>query len=539
MNVSTSRCFTAFDREMDRCAGRLTRRLRGVAGYTAEVLRDRLVQRVLELSLPRYAAAVHADRGICEGGDVSWSTACKKLGCGRAFLELRSGRVGVTVAQWLVNQSEFLLHWAFCASAIAFGRNRSSGEEPVVLAFGIGDAAIFTDHDDALFVEYCRSGPIKPLREGRRFLIEAGDTRSSSHPSDFIYSNRPLIALVRDTRWGARARVDVLARHLGLLFTYLAAACRTPELSLLGRDFAYAKVCAELDRRGVIHSIVLTCSMFNCQPLWLRALQRTEVHMIWYAQNWKPISYISDERKADHPNLRWIRADTHWVWTNRFGQYLQALVGNTHIEVVGPIMWRLPLRSTRLVNVTAIALFDVPPFSNETALRNGETTNYFRPENLRAFIQDVIALKVALEKALGTPVVIHLKMKRGYGLDYDRGYFDYIEELGASGAIHLENPAANIYSMISACDLVIAYPFTSPGYIAEFLGVHAIYYDPTKSVVRQDFSDSGHYVHFARDRQELLSQSLELLDERSNPGNSASLSDSARPPSTLFRNSAI
>lgn len=511
MTISSSRCFLAFDRQIDHCSTWLRGRVFGACGYDAEVLLDRLVQRLIEISLAAYASALEARGAVHNGSSNSLADSNTKLDCGRAFIELGSGRVTVSLRQWLRNQCDFLLHWGFCLLSAIFAKSVGQTDQPAVIALGVGDDAIFFEDSDRRFVTYCRSGPIEPLQGERRLLVESLSTNISSDPSRFVYCKRPLTRRVREVSLGISGRVRLLIDHVVLLFTYTFVTIRAPELSLIGKDFAYTRISSELDKRGLLHSILLTCSSFNWQPLWTRALTRTEVHMIWYAQNWKPVSYITDEVQADHPNLRWIRADTHWVWTRAFAEYLRRLGLKASFEVVGPITWHLPVTSMSETGAIRIVVFDVPPFSNAIALRNGETSNYFQPSNLLSFIEDVMSLRPAIEEALCEPVTFHLKMKRGFASDYDRGYFEHVEALGARGTVSLEHHSTNIYSLVSGSELVIAYPFTSTGYIAEYLKVPAIYYDPTKLVARHDFCDSKDAVHFARGRQELLELSVALL----------------------------
>lgn len=510
MNISSSYCFMAFDREINNSRNWLQAKVFETCGYSREVLLDRLLQRLIELSLYPYASAVKAH---CKITDNCLPPPETKINCRRAFMETGSGRVTLTFRQWVANQFDFILHWAFCLFAILSVWKTSRVNLPAVLFLGVGDEVIFADKNDEQFVRYCRHGPIEPLRNGQRFLVESSSKHISSNHPTFVYRRRPLISLLREARIGFFGRFQLLANHLMLFFAYLSAAIRLPQLSLLGRDFAYSSTSFELDRRGLIESIVLTCSSFNCQPLWVRALRRARVHMIWYAQNWKPIAYATDNLKSDHPNLRWIRVDTQWVWTHAFARYLRNLGPGSAIEVVGPIAWYMPEIESRSKDSIEIVIFDVPPFHDDTALRNGEITNYCHPNNLRAFIRDVIALKLEIEKAFKLPVTFSLKMKRGYATDYDRAYFDYIAGLASLGAISLKRYSMNIYSLVSGSHLVIAYPFTSPAYIAEFLDVPAIYYDPTKAIIRQDFCDAKARVSFVSGPQHLRDISVSLLNK--------------------------
>ena len=66
-----------------------------------------------------------------------------------------------------------------------------------------------------------------------------------------------------------------------------------------------------------------------------------------------------------------------------------------------------------------------------------------------------------------------------------------------AGCRFCEHHRANIYSLISQSHLAVIYPFSSPAYIADFLDVPSIYYDPTQSVSRHDFADPPTLIDFA------------------------------------------
>jgi polysaccharide biosynthesis PFTS motif protein len=68
-----------------------------------------------------------------------------------------------------------------------------------------------------------------------------------------------------------------------------------------------------------------------------------------------------------------------------------------------------------------------------------------------------------------------------------------------------------MYSLITKSHLVIVYPFSSPAYVADSVGVPTIYYDPTGSIVRCDFSDPPSLIQFANTRKKLHELSLKVL----------------------------
>lgn len=507
--INSNHSNQAFNREIDNCKGWFQTRIFDACGYSSGVLLDRLMQYIAEKGHYPYALAVSS---LCKTGNNCFPPHGAKINCARASVEAGSGRVTLTSKQWLSSQMEFFMYWTFCLIAIlAIKKNASKNNQPAVLALGIGDENLFNDGSDERFANYCRLGPIEPLRNGKRLLIQSSSKDVTSCNPDCFYSKNPLLDLLRQSNLGLFGRLRLIANHLILFFEYTLAVFRLPQYSLLGKDFALSRISRELDNRGLIDSIVLTCSAYTNQPLWLRELRRSKVHMIWYAQNWRPLAYAADKVVTVLPQLRWIRVDTHWVWTHAFAKYLKGL-GYKAIEVVGPIVWYLPEIAVPTRDAIEITIFDTPAFSDEVAVRcAGEITNYYHPDNLLAYIQDIVSLKSAIEQAFHLPVLMRLKTKRDYHPIYDRGYFDHLEKLNSIGTIALVPPSTNIYSLVSGSHLVISYPFSTTAYISEALKVSTIFYDPTKSVLRQDFCDSPSLVNFADCPHSLLKAALSEL----------------------------
>jgi hypothetical protein len=542
MNITTNHVYAAFNQQIDRSRAWLLAKMRNACGYKADVLVDRLTQRIVEIGLAPYAIVVHER---LQKKTEMVPPPEKRINCGKAIMHVGSGQIAIPPRQLLASELEFLIHWFYTLLTIISGAFFRKDTPAATLVVDLTDENLFSGGRDDRFIEYCRSGPIAALRDAKRFLIAPTNhsgavkslTRSiSSDPAVYGYCRHPLMTLLREARLGFPGRLRLVIRHVFLFLEYHYAVLRVPVLSLISREFAYGSIAFELDRRAQIQSIILTCSSCACQPLWVRSLRHAQVHMIWYSQNWKPASYRSDGLSSDLPALRWIRVDSHWVWTKAFAKYLIGLGhGDTKIHVVGPIVWYLPQAGHRNRNEIRILAFDVPAVTDKMMLEMvGEISNYYHPDNLRSFVSDIVALKPALNEALMSPVAVHLKRKRGMRPHYAKEYFDYIDTLSDQGVLCQAGSADNLYSLISRSHLVIAYPFTSAATIAESLGVPAIYYDPTQSIVRDDFCDSHAAVRFASSPQELLSTSIDMLRQAVRTGSGRS-DDESRPVREFIR----
>jgi hypothetical protein len=499
MSITTNHVFVAFSEQIDRSHSWMAARFDDACGYPKTVLVDRIAQRLVETGLPAFAKTI--DRRI-KSGLAPWPEREARLDFGDATIVAGSGAVAVSVGRVLRAERDFCAHWIYALSAIVTGSWSRRSTTSASLVYDLTDADVMSDGSDVKFVAFCRTGPVMPLREGQRRLIEADQARTSSAPDDFEYCRYPLVELAKQARLGSAARFGMLLRHLALFLSYHLAIARMPALVLVAREFAYTAVAAALDARGVLSAVVLTCSSYRHQPLWARA-RKAPVHMVWYAQNWKPTQKIAGDIESDYPTTRWIRADVHWVWTAAFAAYLRSLIPGD-FRAVGPILWRLPEAASPNPARVSITVFDVPAVSDEIMRDlNGEITNYLSPANLKTFIGDIVRLKSALQDELGKRVTLSLKMKRGFQPDYARGYFDYVDDLVRDGAITVAPAGQSVFQAIAQSHLAIVYPYTSPAYVAERAGVPAVYYDATGTIRRHTFADDQAAIAFAGNPEEL------------------------------------
>jgi polysaccharide biosynthesis PFTS motif protein len=83
--------------------------------------------------------------------------------------------------------------------------------------------------------------------------------------------------------------------------------------------------------------------------------------------------------------------------------------------------------------------------------------------------------------------------------------------LAKQNCIILESPNESIFRLVSESHLVVGYPFTSPLYIADYMRIPSIYFDPTELIVDHNFGGTNTLINFASGQLDLLSKSIKLL----------------------------
>lgn len=493
--------YTQFKNEMNCLRVGLLSKTPSLGAYKSKDLVVRLIQKVAEIGLAPYFKYY---AGKAKGTNLNTSESLK---LGGVELNARAGTLSVSIKLFFQSILDFHLHWLhalFYAVRALISIEQSKGSASIV--FGVGVESLFVGGNDLRFIEYCRSGPIEPLRDCQRRIVQLANKKQSTDASFIEYSRFPLFALMLGNPINLSAFVKLFVQHCKMILLYWFAIIRFPALSLLARDFAYHATACHLNNRSLIDSIVITNSNYSAQPLWMSCLPKKsfKTHMVWYAQNTISIAYKNNPVKASLPNYDYMEVDTHWVWTQDYADYLVSLGISSEVKVVGPIVWHLPPedlhRKKKPPNEVVVSVFDVTPVNNEYAEEIGLYGNYYSLKNMLDFIKSIERLKLELEQS-NVKVRVLLKHKRYFNPKHASEYISYVKATVDNGTVELVDSQANIYTLILASDIVVSVPYSSPVYIANSLFVPAVFYDPTQDVF--PIYNETEFVSFASGYSEL------------------------------------
>lgn len=482
-NLYAPHCYVAFDQRTDAVTPWVASVVRPFCGYASHEVAWRFRQRCTELAVPgfmRICAAWFARTGALPADT-------ERVDCdGLRFEANRS--VTLSAGLFLRALTEFALHWLHALTAILLClRLKPGNTTSMTLVFGIGIENLIVDGSDARFLAYCRHGPVVPLARAEKLVVHSVQPIESTESGRVRYHRVPLFAALRWRGLGPLAWLRGLAGHVAALASFGWAVVRCPSTVILGRDAAYHAVAAALNRVAGLREVVLTNSNYSAQALWMGMLPggRYGTHMVWYSENSVPIVYSDDPVDTPLSNFRFIKVDEMWVWTTGFQAFLEKLGCRASYHVIGPILWYLPEPPESLDNdEIRIAVFDVTPVRDDVAVRMGLVNNYYSTANMIRFIEDIIYACAETEKIIGGRVKILLKHKRSYKPVHDTEYISLIEKKisGPGQAVELVSPDANMYSLVSGCDLALVIPYSSPAHVATSLDHPAIYYDPAMTV---------------------------------------------------------
>ena len=513
--ISTSAANLAFKADLEKVHLWLSNEVKNFWGYKAEIIVDRLIQQITNSILSTYAESVYL--ASIEGAVKPPDQSSKCIKAKNVGIRFDTGSVDISVKQWIFAQGLFFVHWCACLVSICFPNIEKPVERKnVTLAYGIGDGVLFKDGSDKDFTNYVENIPPNPIAQSDEVWFESTIADVDSTNRKWRYARWPLLSFLRNAEIGSVGRMAMVFALTKDGLSYLLLSIKYPYLALLCKDIPYGSIVRKLDKARRLKSIVLTCSNFRSQPLWMRGLKHCTTHMIWYSQNWMPIVRKSDGVNSDNPYLPWIRVKSHLVWTSVFGEYLSGITKCSEIVTMGPLVWQTLKLGQPPSDSFVITVFDVPPFGDMVALEEeGNVCNYYCYENIRKFLVDLIEISRSQALSMHSrKIQLRLKPKRDYSNGYSSKYYTDLKAYQDNGDLILLDAGENLGAVISGSHLVVAIPFTSPVYIADMFGVPSIFYDPTCEIVEQNFADEPTLIQFASGKDHLNMKIFNLMSKQ-------------------------
>ncbi len=505
--------YRAFDRGVLAMEASLLKAVTSFLGYNKVAVAKRLIQRTVELSLNPFLARFSSE---FEGGeDVANNFDGRWVECQGIKINGQTGELSISFFLAVRSRMEFLFFW-FYILWIHLQALLIKPTEPgkATLVFGVGKEAFSGSKSKSRFVTYCSEGPIKPLADASRIIIQSTEGEQASlFVSNIKYARYPLFSLVKTNAINFGGFVRFIVSHSIAFTSYFYASMKFSPMAILARDFAFHAMTSELNEKNLIEAVVLTNSNYTAQPLWMNELtcRRYSTHMVWYSMNLIPLQYKKDSLKWPVPTYRYIQIDEHWVWSDYYADYLRGIGLGGHANVVGPVLWYLPVKK-RIVSTSdeiRIAVFDVTPVTADVEAKVGLTNCYYSFDVLRRFIENILDVAGSLETKMGRPVRVLLKTKREYNAGHDKRYIDLLTRLNDDNCLELVPHYENIYSLLEDCAFSITIPNSSPPLVATHIQRKAFYYDPTAELEPNHQPDSN--IFYASGFESLESQIYSLF----------------------------
>jgi polysaccharide biosynthesis PFTS motif protein len=448
--------------------------------FTLALIKARLFQKIIELTLPLFVLQAHNNN---RGMQIKNSKFISLYFDGNSlkisppfFLYTR------TLISSIYHSFRCIFFFFICSFRI------SSAKQSAALIYGIPDKDIFNGDSDREFRDYCKNCEIPQLKHCKRIEVASLKQSMYSNSSYISYSQEPLFNLLKKNPPNIIDFFKFLFRQFYLYFVFFSMALRNPVLIFIFKDIIFFGIVEYLDKYNLIEAIFITNSNYNSQPLWMRRWsgRKFNTYMLWYSENIIPFSFKKYRESYPYPVNRHIAVDGMMVWTDYFKKYLQDIGIKARINVVNPILWYLDkYNSQEKKNELNILIFDVTPYSKNYLAAIGHWDGYYSLFSCTEFIRSILDVVSELERNLNIKINLKIKAKRGYNKNHDHDYIRYLNKLIDDGFIKNAMIDDNIYTLIRNSDLAIVMPFSSPAIIADYIGKVALYFDPVEVLVPQ------------------------------------------------------
>jgi polysaccharide biosynthesis PFTS motif protein len=420
-----------------------------------------------------------------------------------------TGDISVNFSYYIKSLLKFLVRWQlllFLHIRAIFVKNRDNRRTTLVYGVSISEKL------ELEFINFCKYGPIVPLNNATCLMIEKAGRKSLYEKGRIEYSDNLLHALVLRNGMSISEFLVFFIQHFKSAVLYFKSIVNYPLMAILDDDFSYHALVSGLNNRYAIENILITNSNISIQPLWMADLyqKKYSLHMAWYSQN-APFSFVYKCDGVTSVEIRYrdIRVDETWTWTKYFSNHLKSLGTPGVFHDVGPILWYLPPKNIPIKNkdYINISVFDVTPVKRDVLddIGYSDSYMYYSFENMSKFIQDIIYVAKVLEELSGKLVTVSLKHKRELLPHHDIRYMNLIKSFSEdTNDISIIHPDENLYSLVSNSDVVINYPYTSTAYIADYMNIPAIYYDPVQKLIPVYEESEG--IMFSSGKDDLLSK---------------------------------
>jgi hypothetical protein len=473
-------------------------------GFQKETVEARIVQRFVQLLF--YPFCFRVVQKIKEGNHP-FPADGEKIALDGITIDTATGKILPGIKKTAGMFLDFLWQWALALKAIIIGYVAGKKwEGPSTLLFGISKSDITLLGTEKPFVEFCKKGPVIPLVNAQRLVIQS-NAKSESENAFIQYTSYPVYETIKRAKLGFTRRTGLLLRHFLLPFRFSWAVMRKRVMVVLAKDSVQAQLVSCLDRANLIQSVIITNSDFFVQYLWMRqpASRSFKVHEVHYSQNTKPMVFKEEPFSANFPAFRHVTVDEHWVWTEGYKNYIEELGHTGPVHVVGPILWYLPGEKTAINPGPGLklAVFDITPVYTEFAEKIGVVKYYYNTGLMIRFVSSILEAADEYTKKTGTIVQVMLKSKRASkkGI-HDHRYDDF---LGTCEKEHenfkIVSFSENVFSFLDDCNLSISIPYTSVPYISAWLEKPAVFFDPSAELTFTN--EPSRFVYTASGKKEL------------------------------------
>jgi polysaccharide biosynthesis PFTS motif protein len=239
------------------------------------------------------------------------------------------------------------------------------------------------------------------------------------------------------------------------------------------------------------------------RPLWTYELgsKQSRATLYFYSINCERF-----KTPQGYPGLGYGYGAMNWphylVWDRYQADFVRRATGaEANISQVGPIWFSSNAESLPAYKGRYIALFDLTPVRFSRYCELAPDDEFYTPEVINTFLQDAVAVVRQYEAR----ILWKRKRKTAHAHPVYRHFITLLDQEETIIQIDLEISTIRV---IEACCAVISIPFTSTAILGKLLGKPSVYYDPSRTVQRDDRAAHGIEILTGRDELERWMQKI-------------------------------
>jgi polysaccharide biosynthesis PFTS motif protein len=242
---------------------------------------------------------------------------------------------------------------------------------------------------------------------------------------------------------------------------------------------------------------LFSTSTSTSRPIWTYLLEekKSKVLHFNYACSFSGLKNSLGEYPPDLLNSLNVWDET-LVWSKNFSENLKNINSRINIRMVKPIYYT-DNNNKVLCKKKCIAMFDLAP--TRKILQIYELNNLTFEQDItfqrsKKFLEDISQIADELNLDIlwkqRWDSVMYEKHKNAFNV-IDKRYINFCKKLSKKENIIKLQSYTSVFKIIDQADLVISFPFTSTGIIANSAGKKSVYYDSTNIIANDDRGSQG------------------------------------------------
>jgi polysaccharide biosynthesis PFTS motif protein len=276
-----------------------------------------------------------------------------------------------------------------------------------------------------------------------------------------------------------------------------------PDFSLVLKEYIFDESIFLGKQEKFIDTVITTQTHLLFQPLIFNLdIVKNKRIMLWYSANSIPIPYKDKTQLVlglSNDFYHNAKVDEHWVWNKSNADYIRKM-NSQKVLIKGSMLFYGASQRQKPLPKFDVLLFDTTPpkFLPEN--------NVFNENHVCDFVSEIVQV---IKEFKGYPSIeIGLKPKREVADLHSQKYVDMLHKFYDSGLITRIGHRENIYDLVRNAKVVIAYPFTSPVFIAKELGVDCAFYSSSNLLQSRSVYYGVRFIDNKADLKRFLVQSL-------------------------------